>query len=245
MALKILALDIETAPNVVDRWDLFSPSPVALNQIHSPGFVLSFAAKWHGKKKTQFVGLNTHSQKELAVEAWELFNEADVITGWNSDRFDIRWMNTAFREAKLQPPSPYVKLDLLKVVRKHFKLPSYKLQYVSQWLGFEGKVGHEGHSLWTKVLEYDPKAWKLMEKYNKQDTVLVEQIYDALLPWIDTHPNLNLYNGTLDGCPNCGQFNLQSRGYSFKRTGKYRRYWCTDCGKWSTGTKRVAGVEVQ
>lgn len=244
--MKILALDIETAPNVVDRWDLFSPSPVGLNQIHTTGFMLSFAAKWHGAKGApKFFGLNTHSRKELAEVAFEYLDKADVVTGWNSDAFDVRWLNTSMQEQGFYPPSPFVKLDLMKVVRRHFKLPSYKLQYVSEWLGLDGKLGHEGHSLWTKVLQNDPKAWKAMEKYNKQDVVLVEEIYDALLPWIDTHPNLNLYNGTLDGCPNCGGFALQSRGYSYKRSGKFRRYWCIDCFKWSTSTKRVAGVEVQ
>ncbi len=41
----------------------------------------------------------------------------------------------------------------------------------------------------------DPAAWKVMEKYNKQDVLLLEKVYDRLLPWIKSHPNHHLFNG--------------------------------------------------
>ena len=53
MALKLLTLDIESAPNVAHVWGLFKQT-VSLNQLMESGQVISFAAKWHGKPKVLF-----------------------------------------------------------------------------------------------------------------------------------------------------------------------------------------------
>jgi hypothetical protein len=84
----------------------------------------------------------------------------------------------------------------------------------------------------------DPDAWKVMEKYNKQDVILLEKVYERLLPWLGrNHPNRNLYNST--GCPTCGNAKLQKRGFSYTTTGTFQRFQCTHCGTWSKATKAV------
>ena len=84
----------------------------------------------------------------------------------------------------------------------------------------------------------DPAAWKVMEKYNKQDVLLLEKVYQRLLPWIGkAHPNRNLYDGK--GCSVCGSHKLQKRGFAYTVTGTFQRYQCTDCGSWSKDNKAV------
>jgi hypothetical protein len=83
----------------------------------------------------------------------------------------------------------------------------------------------------------DPAAWKVMEKYNKQDVLLLEKVYDRLLPWIKSHPNHNLFSG--HGCPNCGSGRLQKRGFTYTTTGTFQRFQCTDCGSWSKSSKAI------
>ena len=79
---------------------------------------------------------------------------------------------------------------------------------------------------------------KVIEKYNKQDVILLEKVYERLLPWLGrNHPNRNLYNST--GCPTCGSAKLQKRGFSYTTTGTFQRYQCTHCGTWSKSTKAV------
>ena len=51
--MKILYLDIETAPNLVFTWGLFNQN-IGLNQIVKPGYTLCFAAQWEGKKEIVF-----------------------------------------------------------------------------------------------------------------------------------------------------------------------------------------------
>jgi RNase P subunit RPR2 len=82
----------------------------------------------------------------------------------------------------------------------------------------------------------DEKAWRMMKKYNCQDVKLLEKVYLKLLPWIHNHPNMNLFNrADRPVCTNCGSHHLQSRGYSRTKTQVYRRWQCTDCGKWQRG----------
>ena len=51
--MKILLLDIETAPNTVYTWGLFKQN-IAINQIESPGYILCWAAKWLGNEQMYF-----------------------------------------------------------------------------------------------------------------------------------------------------------------------------------------------
>jgi DNA-directed RNA polymerase subunit RPC12/RpoP len=167
----------------------------------------------------------------------DLISEAEAVVHYNGTRFDIPVLNKEFLLQNLAPPAPYKQIDLLKVVRKEFRFPSNKLDYIAQRLGLGKKTDHEGYQLWVKCMNKDPAAWKTMEKYNKQDVVLLEKVYDRLLPWIKSHPNHNLYGG--GGCPNCGDHRLQKRGFSYTTTGTFQRYQCTNCGSWSKSTKAI------
>jgi hypothetical protein len=75
------------------------------------------------------------------------------------------------------------------------------------------------------------EAWATMEAYNKQDVLLLERVYDRLLPWITNHPNLSAHGDTFC-CPKCGSVDYQQRGYAIQLGGKYRRYQCKPCGGW-------------
>lgn len=238
---KILVLDIETAPIQAQVWGLWQQN-VALNQITNQPYILSYAMKWLGEpaRTTQFFGRNTLLEDELPGPIWEAWNEADALVHFNGDRFDIPWLKKDFQQYGYGPPAPAKNIDILKVVKKNFRLPSNKLQYVSTWLGLEGKAQHTGHKLWVDCMNGDAKAWKLMEKYNKQDVVLLEKVYDKLLPWIHNGLNRNLFDGL--GCPNCGSANLQKRGFAYTSLGKYQRMQCQACGTWSKDSKRIDGT---
>ena len=62
--MKILLLDIETAPNRVYCWGLWDQN-IGLNQIEEPGYTLCFSAKWHGQKEIIFDSLQKSSQEEM------------------------------------------------------------------------------------------------------------------------------------------------------------------------------------
>ena len=242
--MKILLLDIETSPNTAHVWGLWQQN-VSINQLMESSYVLCYAAKWLGEEDIYFDSVHQSKPKAMLKGIHELLDSSDAVIHYNGTKFDIPTLNKEFLLTKLLPPSPYKQIDLLRVVRSNFRFPSNKLDYVSQRLGLGKKHAHEGHDLWVKCMNGDKDAWKRMEEYNIQDVVLLESLYDNLLPWIKNAPNRNLYQDTT-GCPTCGSTRLQKRGTAVSTIGSYQRYQCRDCGSWSQGTKSVKkSVEVK
>ena len=231
--MKMLHLDIETFPHLGYHWGLFKQN-IALNQIVQTGKTASWAAKWHGKKKVMYAGLDTHSEGDMIAEIWDLLDETDVVCHYNGTRFDMPTLNKEFLKFDMPPPSPYQQIDLLQTAKKQFRLASNKLDFVSKYLGLDGKVQHKGMDLWTGCMNNNPADWRMMQRYNKQDVVLLEQVYNKLLPWIKSHPNPALFNDKTEmQCPKCGSTHLQKRGTYYTKVQKYQRYQCMSCHSWS------------
>lgn len=232
--LKLLFLDIETAPHLATVWGLWQQN-VGLNQIIEDGYTLCWAAKWKGKREVMFSSLYEDGEESMVNQIHELLDEADAVVTYNGNKFDLPTLNKEFLLNGLAPPAPYAKVDLLKTARGNFRFPSNKLDYVAKQLGLSGKMKHKGHELWLGCMNGDDKSWKIMERYNKKDVTLLEQVYNELLPWISPHPNMGLYvdNAKAPVCPKCGSHKLQRRGTTMTNTGKYWRYQCQSCGGWS------------
>ena len=73
-----------------------------------------------------------------------------------------------------------------------------------------------------------------MRKYNIQDVVITEDLYDLIKGWIKNHPNHALYVEDQDSpiCRNCSSSAVKSNGPEYDTTGvfAYQRYKCNDCG---------------
>ncbi|MGW0930668.1 ribonuclease H-like domain-containing protein [Streptomyces sp. NPDC002644] len=238
-------MDIETSPNLAHVWGLWQQN-VGLNQLLESGEVICFAAKWYGEEEVSFYS-SFHNGKDLMVEvAHDLLDKADAVIHFNGQRFDIPHLNREFVEAGLTPPSPYAQIDLLKVVKKNFRFPSNKLDYVTKALGLDHKVQNSGHQLWVRCMAGDFQAWEEMKAYNMQDVVITEQLYDRLLPWISGHPSVGLYEeGGERQCANCGSENVSLQGKAYTSVSIFQRYKCEDCGKWFRGNKRIGSVDIQ
>lgn len=240
--MKILTLDIETAPNTAHVWGIWRQN-IGLNQLLESGYVMCFAAKWHNQKRVEFYSIHHDGRMEMLEAAQRLMSEADAIVTWNGISFDIPTLNRELWLEGMLPPSPGKQIDLLRVVRRRFRFLSNKLQHISTEKGLGGKLKHAGHEMWMKCMLGDDAAWKKMARYNKQDVVLTEQLYDELLPWIDNHPHRGLYEGgDSDGCPGCGGSELRKEGFLYTSSGKYQRWQCKDCGTWSSSCRRISGT---
>lgn len=241
--MRILTLDLETSPNIAHVWGLWQQN-VSLNQLMESTQVISWAGKWYGDKKVEFWSEFHHGKEAMLERAHAVLDEADAVVGFNHKSFDMKHLRREFAEQGWLPPSPWKDIDLLAVVKANFRFPSNKLQYVSTALGLKGKVQHSGHDLWVRCMAGEETAWATMRRYNKQDVVLTEQLYEKLLPWIHNHPSVALDNG-VDGCNRCGSTNLQRRGFDTTSLGKFQRYQCQDCGGWLRGGKREEFVDLR
>lgn len=235
---RILYLDLETSPNLAHVWGLWNQN-VAISQLVKSTEVICFGARWHGSKQVIFKSIHHDGKAALIAEMHRVLDEADIVIGWNSQSFDIKHMYREFLQAGLTPPSPHKDLDLMKVVKSQFRMPSNKLDYVAQLLGVGAKTQHTGFQLWLDCMAGDTKAWNLMRKYQIQDVNLLVDLYEHLKPWIKTGPNIAAHNGDVAGCRNCGSERLHSRGTQVNGKSIYRRFQCQDCGTWNRGHRTL------
>lgn len=231
--MKILLLDIETAPNTAYVWGLWQQN-VSLSQLVDSGYVLCWAAKWLGEPEIHFDSLFRSKPKKMLKRIHKMLDDADAVVHYNGKKFDVPTLNKEFLLNGLGPNAPYREIDLLSTARQRFRFASNKLDFVAKALGLAGKTSHRGFDLWVQCMANDEEAWKEMEEYNKNDVVLLEEVYNAFLPWIRNHPNRALYSGSGDySCPHCGGTSVQRRGTAVTNLVRYQRYHCNDCGHWS------------
>jgi predicted RNA-binding Zn-ribbon protein involved in translation (DUF1610 family) len=239
---KILFLDIETAPIDAYVWSLWN-NFLSIDHISADWYVLCYSAKWQGSKDTLYDALPRYKEAfekdmendyNVLLTARDLLDEADIVVAHNGKKFDIPKLNARFLLHGIPPPSPFRIVDTLKAAKRSFKLTSNKLDYIARYLGIGSKIKNDGINLWRGCKRGDKKSWKEMIEYNIMDVALLEKVYNRLLPWIEDHPNVNVFKEDLPkACPKCGSEHIQSRGYYTTNVGKFRRYVCNDCGGWS------------
>ena len=234
---KILFIDIENTPLISYTWGIWEQDVI---EVKEEWYLLSCAYKWLDEKQTHVLSLpqfknwkkDKKDDKGLVEAIWKLINEADIVIAHNGNSHDIKKIYSRFVQHELKPPSPFKPVDTLLIARRHFKFDSNKLDRLGQYLKVGRKQKNEGFPMWLECMRGDKKAWKKMCDYNKQDVILLEKVYLALLPYITNHPNIGIIIGERSICPNCGSKNLQSRGIKYGK----RSWWCKDCGSWHSST---------
>lgn len=243
--MKVLHIDIETAPSLAFVWGLWKEN-IPIDRLIAPGYTMCFAAKWEDQKETMFHSLFEEDMETMLSELWVLLDEADVVVHYNGKKFDIPTINREFIKYDFPPPSPYDQIDLYQIVRSTFRFASNKLDFVARELGIGAKVQHKGMDLWKEcmaALQYEEgeevpekfwKSWKEMERYNREDVVLLPRLYAKLQPWIRNHPNRALWMpvGDMPVCPSCGSTDLRFKSYKRTKVLGYKQYHCQKCGSY-------------
>jgi hypothetical protein len=240
---KIAIGDIETAPLVSNHWGLWDQN-VGLNQIVTEWTILSFSWKPLGgtKKDTIYMDVSgkadVRDDRDLCLALGKLLDEYDFLIAQNGKRFDLKKINARLIMHDFMPPSPIRVIDTMLMAKQVASFTSNKLAWLSDKLTDTPKEEHNefpGFSLWTECLAGNPKAWACMKKYNIRDIDATEKVYLKLRPWVNDHPNINVYHDENDSvrCKVCSSPNVEKRGYAYTNTGQYHRYRCGDCGGWS------------
>jgi DNA polymerase elongation subunit (family B) len=229
--MKILYLDIETAPTQAWTWTLW-PKFISPDWIVQSGRTLCWAALWEGEREVMF-GSVKDGEKNMLENIWALLDEADAVVHYNGTKFDMPILNREFVLNGFEPPSHYHQIDLLKTMRSQFRFESNKLDHVCQRLGLGGKVQHKGMALWFGCMEGKQSDWRLMERYNKKDVKILRKLYKHVLPWIHNHPNVGMWvtDPTSPVCTHCASTNVVHKGTQYNtKTSSYARMKCKDCG---------------
>ena len=181
--MRVLFMDVETSPALVWTFGFFKQY-IRPDQVVEPPRMLCFAARFNDRKRTEFYSEFHNGHAEMVAQLHRVLDEADVVVHFNGKTFDEPWARTEILQAGLRPPSPYRTVDLYQQ-SKRFYLPSHKLEYVStRLIPAGGKESTGGFSLWVRCMSGDPKAWRLMRKYNLQDVDMMMPVYVEMLPWM-------------------------------------------------------------
>jgi DNA polymerase elongation subunit (family B) len=231
--LKLLFFDLETAPSLAHIWHPTDQYVTHDRLIHG-SFTLTWSAKWAGEK-TIHSGVLTGKEavrqddKRIVVELAEMVREADFLVAHNADRFDVPMFNVRLLALGLEPLGPKRTIDTLKLAKKNLRLPYNKLDYLGEMLGLGRKLKTD-FDLWRNCYHGDEKALARMARYNRQDVILLEKVYDRLKPYVKNLPRLvEATDENVFACPSCGSEDLHRRGVYQTNVSTFQKYQCVDC----------------
>lgn len=234
--MKILLLDIETAPNVAHVWRFFKEN-IGANQVLEHSSMLCYAAKWLGTSEIFYRSTENQSEKAMLRQLNVLLDKADCVVAHNGQKFDMPKIRGRSLTYNLPLPSPYKEIDTYLIVRREFGFDSNSLEYIANVLGCKHKkMKHRkfpGHEMWVECLKGNRHAWTEMQKYNINDIDVLEEVYLMVRPYARNHPNFGVFmESDKRMCPKCGSENVHKDGFAHTMVGKYQQYECGDCGGW-------------
>lgn len=235
--LKILLYDLETAPMLAYIWrpdDQYVP----MDRLIHDTFLLTWSAKWYGERQVHQGIIHPdevfeHDDSRIVVELANLIAQADILVAHNGDRFDVPMLNNRLLALDLEPMGPKRTIDTLKLAKKNFRLAYNKLDYLGELLGLGRKLKTD-FELWRQCLEGNTKAINRMARYNRQDVILLEQIFDKLLPY--SNGVARMVEGTDTGemaCPSCGCADVELRGFHRTNISTFQKFRCKKCLRYS------------
>ena len=240
---RVATLDIERLPGsfTADFWDLnaFKGRRIHPEMVTDWPRTICLAWRWYGTKRVDFAAEWLDGGAEAMLRAaWDVYDQADIIVGHNVARFDTKHLATGWRTLGLPAPSPFKTVDTLREARKRFGDESMTLAALCDRLGIATKTDKYAVDVARAACDGDKAAQRKLKAYNVGDIVASEALYDALRPWMTTHPHAKDGNATDRAtCPNCWGDNLKRNGTKLAQQITYVLYRCLDCGANVQGTR--------
>lgn len=230
---RILIWDIENLPNKGYFFQLRNEMPIPIQFVMKEHSIISIAYKFYGEKEKGVISIADFPDKlkkdpyddsgvvKKFVE--EILSQADYVVAHYGDRHDTPMLHTRCLMNNIPAPKPIPTIDTWKLIRKHFKLNTNKLDHIATWLGLGNK-----HSMsaidWVNCAHGDVKAINKMAKYNMQDVLLLEKVFQKVLPYVET----KIYRQP-DQCPHCHSTKLKVYGEYFTKTARKIVLRCIKC----------------
>ena len=212
---KILIYDIETS-RVSAKLFWTGKTYINYKQIRGEPTIISISWRWLGDAEVHHLkwDMKTHDDKELMEKFLDVYNQADMVVGYNNNNFDDRWINSRAMKYNLFV-NVYVKsFDIIKQSKRLFRLLSYSMDYLAKFMGVTLKQSHEGIIMWDMIEDGTPEQQEeyiaKMIEYNIGDIVTTEEIFLKLRKYMGHKINVSTHEGGEKyGCPHCGGLNVE------------------------------------
>lgn len=252
---NLLWLDIETMYGIWRNWNNRPPQYFKPSNMIKDWSILCWAAKKSGTSTVdgQSVTLDevdARTEESILYDLWNLLDEAHIVITANGKRFDMPKINSKFIKHGYPEPSYFFHVDVLQVAWKRFGFTFNSLEQLARELGIDVSKNEMSYQDWIDCDEGTKKsrtkAMKKMLDYCKVDvSPLLEDVYYRMLPWIDNHPNMNLFTeeDSVDVCKNCGSTKLYWGEEAFTNATAWMGYRCGNCGTIGRGKKKEEKIK--
>ena len=208
---KVLIYDIETSYNIGKFWRAGYNLNINPGDIIHERAIICISYKWLGEEQVYNLTWDKNQCDKFLLEQFiPILDEADMIVAHNGDRYDLKFIKTRALKHNLKMLINYKQFDTLKVAKAKFMFNSNKLDYISKFLGAEGKISTE-MKLWDDIiLRKCPKALIQMLDYCDEDVRQLEVVYNALVSWENPKFHAGVLNGkTKQTSPITGSINIE------------------------------------
>lgn len=237
---KVLWLDIETSLMSVETFGI-RDQYIEHDSVIKDWFVMSFCAMT--ETETHYLDQRysnpVSDDSMLLIAVHHLLQNSDIVYTWNGEHFDFKKLNARFVKHGLNPVLSFRSIDGYKIARSKFGFTSNKLDYVAKYLGIEGKLtGRKfpGKKLWRECENGNMEAWDEMERYNRQDVVILKEVMAKLDPW---HNKVNFGVYEQKNKCSCGSTSFSEGPVKVTNSGKFERFVCSVCGKEFIGKRNL------
>lgn len=243
---KIVFWDIETSTITTRAWDLY-PNHIPYGNIVQDWYIICASWLVAGQSRVNAVSVlndperfkaNPRDDYYVVKKLREALEDVDILVHHNGDRFDLKKFNARLIYHKLPPLPKILTVDTLKKARQVAKFTSNRLDFLGISLIGKGKISAP-YSLWEEAEAGNARAIKDLVRYNKEDVRVLQGVYDRLLPYMVTHPNVGSH-GILS-CPKCAATDYKIKGYKLTAAGTKRaQYQCNSCGSYFTPKQPIS-----
>ena len=227
-AHRILIYDIETSRMEVSTfWT--GKQYINHKQIKKEPKIISISWKWVGDDKINSLTWDEEQCDFKMVQSFlKEYNSASMVVGQNNNNFDNKWINTRAAKHSLEVNRFIKSLDIYKMSKRYFRLPSHSMEFMANYFGLTPKQKHDGIIMWDKIEYGTPKEQKeylkKMVDYNKGDIITTEELYMTLKPYFGTVNNYAVASGLPKwACPVSGSTDVKLLRTIFTEMGTVQR----------------------
>lgn len=175
-----LFFDIEVSPNILFSWGVGNKINISYESIIQERAVICISYKWGDENKVHSLQWEKGDDKKMLEKFAKIIDSADEVVTQNGDNFDIKWLRTRclFHNIPLSPK--FNSIDTLKFARAGFRFNANRLDYMSKFMGYGGKIKTD-FDLWKNIVLHNDKiSMKKMVTYCEGDVLELEKVYHRL-----------------------------------------------------------------
>ena len=219
-------------------WDIETTWGLRPDDTH----LLCIAWSWLGEDHVNIASIDEGNwPKELREDKHVLeafvpeFTKADNLITWYGRKFDEPYIRARAAKHRMGGLPHVHHDDLWYTCRHEFSLSSNRLENAAEFLGVEHEKEKLSKYVWHDATFGDQKALDKIKYRCVIDVLLLEDVYEVMLPYVRNKFNIATAEAQEFTCPWCGSKKVTRNGKGYSALTVWQKYHCKECGAWPKG----------